>query len=158
MFLSSWKLSSTKHGSSNPKNGPHLPAAAYVSPRQWIMALFLGTPGVEQSALFKSDDEQEREMTASEAEGCFYWPAVGSSEMFPGRYRRRRRLEKNTPTKILTDSGRGRSKKRRKGGEREGENVQRRGEGGCRWGFPFKKMKHRPVSQMADCEYFIVRS
>lgn len=64
------------------------------------MAPFLGTPGVEQSALFKSDDEQEREMTASEAEGCFYWPAVGSSEMFPGRYRRRRRGRKILPQRF----------------------------------------------------------
>lgn len=83
-----------------------------------IMAPFPGTPGVEQSALFKSDDEQEREMTAREPEGCFYWPAVGSSEMFPGRYGGGAGGEKNTPTKILADSGRGRSKKRQKGGER----------------------------------------
>lgn len=60
-------------------------------------------------------------------------------------------MEKNTPTRILTDSGRGRSKKRRKGGERGGENVQMVVVVvvvGALMGISvLKKIKHRPVSQ-----------
>lgn len=57
-------------------------------------------------------------MTASEAEGCFYWPAVGSSEMFPGRYRRRRRGRKILPQRFEQTLAEEEAKKRWKGGEK----------------------------------------
>lgn len=104
-------------------------AAAYVSPRQRIMAPFLGTPGVEQSALFESDDEQEREMTASEAEGCFYWPAVRSSTMFPGRYGRRRRVEKKYTHEDFNRLWQG---KKQKEADRRQERGRKCAEGGER--------------------------
>lgn len=63
-------------------------------------------------------------MTAGEAKGLFLLAGSWKQPNVPWTLREEEKGEKNTPTKIFTDSGRGRSKKRRKGGEKEGENVR----------------------------------